>query len=90
MLVAERARSRRRRLRRGCGRRLASGAGPPLADVDDSVARPERAQLEEQRLAAVEQRIDADLELGRHAELVPELEALVARGPAARAAAAPS
>ena len=55
--------------------------GPPLADVDDSVARPERAQLEEQRASAVEQRIDADLELGRHAELVPELEALVREEP---------
>ena len=55
--------------------------GPPLADVDDSVARPERAQLEEQRASAVEQRIDADLELGRHAELLPELEALVREEP---------
>ena len=55
--------------------------GPPLADLDDSVARPERAQLEEQRASAVEQRIDADLELGRHAELVPELEALVREEP---------
>ena len=36
--------------------------GPPLADLDDSVARPERAHLEEQRASAVEQRIDADLD----------------------------
>jgi DNA-binding SARP family transcriptional activator/streptogramin lyase len=55
--------------------------GPPLADVDDAVARPARGQLEEQRLSALERRIDAELELGRHAELVPELEALVRGSP---------
>jgi DNA-binding SARP family transcriptional activator/streptogramin lyase len=51
--------------------------GPALADLDDSIGRTERARLEEQRAAAVEQRIDAELALGRHAELLPELEALV-------------
>ena len=35
-------------------------------------------RLEELRLAALEERIEADLALGRHAELVGELEALVA------------
>jgi DNA-binding SARP family transcriptional activator/streptogramin lyase len=55
--------------------------GPPLADVDDAVARPERGQLEEQRLSALERRIEAELELGLHAELVPELEALVRADP---------
>ena len=55
--------------------------GPPLADLDDSLARAERGQLEEQRASALEQRIDADLELGRHAELLPELEALVREEP---------
>ena len=39
------------------------------------------ARLEEQRLEALEQRIDADLALGRHASLVPELETLVAEQP---------
>ena len=39
------------------------------------------ARLEELRLGAVEQRIDADLATGRHAELVGELEALVAEHP---------
>src|SRR5437870_3248844 len=38
-------------------------------------------RLEELRLAALEDRVDADLALGRHAELVPELEALVAGQP---------
>ncbi len=37
--------------------------------------------LEERRLAALEDRIEADLALGRHAQLVPELETLVARDP---------
>ena len=55
--------------------------GPPLADLDDSVALPERGQLEEQRLSALEHRIDAELELGLHREQVPELEALVREDP---------
>ncbi len=41
----------------------------------------EIARLEELRLAATEQRIEAELELGHHAELVPELEKLVADHP---------
>jgi DNA-binding SARP family transcriptional activator/streptogramin lyase len=55
--------------------------GPPLADLDGSVALPERGQLEEQRLSALEHRIDAELELGLHSEQVPELEALVREDP---------
>ena len=39
------------------------------------------AQLEQLRLAALEERIDADLALGRQAELVTELESLVAEHP---------
>ena len=39
------------------------------------------AQLDELRLAALEERIDADLALGRHAALVTELESLVAEHP---------
>jgi DNA-binding SARP family transcriptional activator/streptogramin lyase len=63
------------------GEALALWRGAPLADVDDSVARLERAQLEERRASAVEQRIAAELDLGRHAELVPELETLVREEP---------
>ena len=56
--------------------------GPALADfVYESFAQSAIARLEEIRLAAVELRIDADLALGRHAELVGELEALVAEHP---------
>jgi DNA-binding SARP family transcriptional activator len=56
--------------------------GPALADLAyEGFAQPEIARLEEMRLAVLEQRIDADLALGRHAELVGELNALVARHP---------
>jgi len=56
--------------------------GPPLADfVNEPFAQTEIARLEELRLAALEERIDADLALGRHGELVGELDALVAEHP---------
>jgi hypothetical protein len=56
--------------------------GAALADFAyESFARAAIARLEEIRLAAVELRIDADLALGRHDELVGELEALVAEQP---------
>jgi DNA-binding SARP family transcriptional activator len=61
---------------------LALWRGPPLADLAyEQFAQPEIARLEEMRLTVVEQRLDAGLALGRHAELVPELETLVARHP---------
>jgi len=56
--------------------------GPALADFAyESFAQAAIARLEEIRLAALELRIDADLALGRHDELVGELEALVAEHP---------
>ena len=56
--------------------------GPALADfVSESFAQLAIARLEEIRLVAVELRIDADLALERHDELVGELEALVAEHP---------
>ena len=56
--------------------------GPALADFTyETFAQTAIARLEEIRLAAVELRIDAELELGRHDELVGELEALVAEQP---------
>jgi len=52
--------------------------GPPLADLAyESFCQGEMARLEELRVAALEDRIAADLELGRHAELVAELQELV-------------
>ena len=56
--------------------------GPPLADFAyEPFAQREIARLEERRLACIEQRIEADLQLGRHADLVGELEFLVADHP---------
>jgi peptide/nickel transport system substrate-binding protein len=56
--------------------------GRPLADLEfEPFARLEVERLEELRLAAVEERIEAELEVGRHAALVPELEALVTEHP---------
>jgi predicted ATPase/DNA-binding SARP family transcriptional activator len=56
--------------------------GPALADVAlEAFAQPEIARLEEQRLGALEARVAADLDLGRHAELVAELRRLVAEQP---------
>ncbi len=61
---------------------LALWRGPALAEFAyESFAQTAIARLEEIRLAAVELRIDADLALGRHDELVGELEALVAEQP---------
>jgi DNA-binding SARP family transcriptional activator/tetratricopeptide (TPR) repeat protein len=52
--------------------------GPPLADFTyEPFAHAEIARLEELRLAAVEERIEADLALGRHADVVGELEGLI-------------
>jgi predicted ATPase/DNA-binding SARP family transcriptional activator len=56
--------------------------GPPLADfAGESFATGEIARLEEMRLAALEDRVDADLALGEHAPLVGELEALARQHP---------
>jgi predicted ATPase/DNA-binding SARP family transcriptional activator len=56
--------------------------GAPLADLAGEPVREEAApQLEERRLRAVELFHDAQLALGRHDELVPELERLVAAEP---------
>jgi DNA-binding SARP family transcriptional activator len=62
---------------------LALWRGAPLADFSyHRFAQTEIARLEELRLAALEDRIDRDLEQGRHAELVAELEALSVEHPA--------
>jgi DNA-binding SARP family transcriptional activator/nucleotide-binding universal stress UspA family protein len=56
--------------------------GSPLADVAyETFAQPAIARLAELRLATLERRIDADLALGRHAELVGEIAALVVEHP---------
>jgi DNA-binding SARP family transcriptional activator len=56
--------------------------GPPLSDFTyDEFAKADIERLEGLRLAALIERIDADLQLGRHNALVSELEALVAEHP---------
>jgi predicted ATPase/DNA-binding SARP family transcriptional activator len=56
--------------------------GAPLADLTyASFAQPAIRRLEELRLAALEKRIEADLQLGRHADLIGELETLVDEHP---------
>ena len=61
---------------------LALWRGAALVDfADDAFARPVITRLEESRLTAIEDRVDADLLLGRHSELIGELEALVQEYP---------
>lgn len=56
--------------------------GRPFADLEfEPFGRLEVERLEERRLAVVEERIDADLALGRQLALVPELETLAAEHP---------
>jgi DNA-binding SARP family transcriptional activator len=56
--------------------------GPALADFAyESFAQAEVARLEESRLVALEDLIDAELGLGEHAQLIGELEGLVCEHP---------
>jgi YVTN family beta-propeller protein len=61
---------------------LALWRGPPLADFTyETFAQAPIAQLEELRLGALEARIEADLALGCHDQVVGELAALVRQNP---------
>lgn len=60
---------------------LALFRGPALAEFSEPFARHESARLEELRGAALEWRIEADLALGHHGEVVGELESLIATYP---------
>jgi DNA-binding SARP family transcriptional activator/DNA-binding beta-propeller fold protein YncE len=61
---------------------LALWRGPALADLAyESFAKAGADRLDELRLAAIEDRIDADLQLGRHDVLVGELRELVEQHP---------
>src|SRR4051812_8624850 len=55
--------------------------GPALAEFTEPFAIAQRVRLDELRLGCLEDRIDADLVLGRHADVVPELELQIARHP---------
>ncbi|HEX6022160.1 MAG TPA: BTAD domain-containing putative transcriptional regulator [Solirubrobacter sp.] len=61
---------------------LALFRGPPLVDAPLlGPASTEADRLEDRQLEALERRIEADLALGRHPRLVPELEALTGEHP---------
>jgi DNA-binding SARP family transcriptional activator len=56
--------------------------GPALADIEPGPrTRAAAAALDDLRLSALEDRVEADLVLGRHYDLVPELELLVTEHP---------
>ena len=63
-------------------RALALWRGPALAEFAfDDFAQAEIRRLEDLRLTALEERIEVDLELGRHADIGGELEGLVSDHP---------
>jgi predicted ATPase/DNA-binding SARP family transcriptional activator len=56
--------------------------GPPLAEVAyESFAQGEIRRLDELRLIALEARVEADLQIGQHARVIGELQALLAAHP---------
>lgn len=63
-------------------RALALWRGPALSGVEaDSLRREVASRLDERRLATVERRVEVELSLGRHADVVPELRSLTAEHP---------
>lgn len=60
---------------------LALWRGPAFADVPAPGIRAEAQVIEERRLAAIEQRMEIELALGLHQQLIPELRELVAVHP---------
>src|SRR3989442_263224 len=61
---------------------LALWRGPAYAEVaDEPYAESEARRLEELRVVALEERIDADVALGKHDAVVAELESLIAEHP---------
>ena len=62
-------------------RALALWRGPALSGVSGRLLQAKAIQLDESRLSAVETRVDLELQLGRHHQLVGELSVLVAEQP---------
>lgn len=61
---------------------LALWRGTPFADLEHvTLLREEASRLQERRQAVLESRIEADLALGRHNDLIAELSTLVTRYP---------
>ena len=60
-----------------CNPRSRCGVGPALAEFAfDDFAQAEIRRLEELRLVVIGERIDAELELGLHGDVIGELEGL--------------
>ncbi len=55
--------------------------GPALAGLDSQLIRAAASRLDEERIAALEDRVAVELDLGRHHELAGELTGLVAEFP---------
>ena len=55
--------------------------GPALADLDSVSCRAQAIRLEEHRMTTTEQRTDVDLYLGRHAQVIGELQSNVLAHP---------
>ncbi|MGC0419062.1 AfsR/SARP family transcriptional regulator [Embleya sp. AB8] len=66
------------RLLRGA---LALWRGPALADVSEHLSNAEGPRIEEARTSAIESLIEAELALGRHTQVLPELTRLVGQYP---------
>jgi DNA-binding SARP family transcriptional activator len=78
LLAADDPVAARERLTEGLG----LWRGPALADLRyEAFAQAEAGRLEELRVACLEEQLEADLHLGRHATVVGELEALVVEHP---------
>jgi SARP family transcriptional regulator, regulator of embCAB operon len=60
---------------------LALWRGPALANVSEHLSSAEGPRLAEARMAVLENLIEAELSLGRHGHVLPELTRLVARNP---------
>ncbi|MBL1114006.1 tetratricopeptide repeat protein [Streptomyces sp. 110] len=56
-------------------------AGTPLAGLPGPLAEAERSRLAEERLATLETRLDTEVRLGRHSEVIAELAALTGEHP---------
>ncbi|HET8756658.1 MAG TPA: AfsR/SARP family transcriptional regulator, partial [Solirubrobacteraceae bacterium] len=82
-LVSEAARAAENGRANGAAREaLGLFRGDPLADLaDEPFANAEIRRIEELRLTAAELAIDADLEAGRHQEVVGEIDALLSDNP---------
>jgi DNA-binding SARP family transcriptional activator/streptogramin lyase len=65
----------------GLRRALALWRGPAFADADTAELGAVSARLEEERRRALEDRVEADMTAGRYADVVPDLEQLVAADP---------